>query len=116
MDYISVMLNHGQSHEPSQDGVAIPPGRREPARRIERTTPQPDIGRRRRPAPPQWIGRTPEVQQAWCLTGRGGYTLVGVTRPTDHFDVLPSDMMASERQYPEVHGQRGAEARQAGAG
>lgn len=47
------------------------------------------------PALHQWIGRTPEVQQAWSLTGRGDYTLVVVTRSIDHFYALSSDMMTS---------------------
>ena len=42
----------------------------------------------------QWISRTPEVQQAWCLTGRGDYTLVVVTGSIDTFDALADRMMA----------------------
>ena len=41
-----------------------------------------------------WIARTPEVQQAWCLTGRGDYTLVVVTGSVDTFDALADRMMA----------------------
>lgn len=42
-----------------------------------------------------WISRTPEVQQAWCLTGRGDYTLVVVAGSVEHFDELASEMMTS---------------------
>ena len=42
----------------------------------------------------QWIGRTPEVQQAWCLTGRGDYSLVVVTGSIDAFDAVADRMMA----------------------
>jgi Lrp/AsnC family leucine-responsive transcriptional regulator len=44
-----------------------------------------------------WIARTPQVQQAWCLTGRGDYTLVIVTDTIDEFDAL-ADTMMSENQ------------------
>lgn len=43
----------------------------------------------------QWIARTPEVQQAWSLTGRGDYTMVVVVRSIDDFDTLSSEMMES---------------------
>ncbi|HLP69016.1 MAG TPA: Lrp/AsnC family transcriptional regulator, partial [Rhizobium sp.] len=36
----------------------------------------------------QWIARTPEVQEAWCITGRGDYTLVVVCGSIDDFDTL----------------------------
>ena len=36
----------------------------------------------------QWIAKTPEVQEAWCITGRGDYTLVVVCRSIDDFDTL----------------------------
>ena len=42
----------------------------------------------------QWIVRTPEVQQAWCLTGRGDYSLVVVTGSIDAFDAVADRMMA----------------------
>ncbi len=42
----------------------------------------------------QWIVRTPEVQQAWCLTGRGDYSLVVVTGSIDDFDAVADRMMA----------------------
>jgi Lrp/AsnC family leucine-responsive transcriptional regulator len=41
-----------------------------------------------------WIARSAEVQQAWCLTGRGDYTLVMVVRSVAHFDELSDAMMA----------------------
>jgi Lrp/AsnC family leucine-responsive transcriptional regulator len=41
-----------------------------------------------------WIARSAEVQQAWCLTGRGDYTLVIIARSVDHFDELADKMMA----------------------
>lgn len=41
----------------------------------------------------RWIASTPEVQQAWCLTGRGDYTLVVVTASIEHFDTLADEMM-----------------------
>lgn len=40
-----------------------------------------------------WIARTAEVQQAWCLTGRGDYTLVIVVGTIEHFDELAERMM-----------------------
>jgi Lrp/AsnC family leucine-responsive transcriptional regulator len=40
-----------------------------------------------------WIARTAEVQQAWCLTGRGDYTLVMVVGTIEHFDRLAERMM-----------------------
>lgn len=40
-----------------------------------------------------WIARTAEVQQAWCLTGRGDYTLVMVVGTIEHFDGLAERMM-----------------------
>jgi len=42
----------------------------------------------------QWIARTPQVQQAWCLTGRGDYTLVVVTDSVESFDALADQMLA----------------------
>ncbi|MFC3165925.1 Lrp/AsnC family transcriptional regulator [Ciceribacter thiooxidans] len=36
----------------------------------------------------QWIAKTPEVQEAWCITGRGDYTLVVVCGSIDDFDTL----------------------------
>jgi Lrp/AsnC family leucine-responsive transcriptional regulator len=42
----------------------------------------------------QWIASTPEVQQAWCLTGRGDYTLVVVTSSVEAFDKLADQMMS----------------------
>jgi Lrp/AsnC family leucine-responsive transcriptional regulator len=42
----------------------------------------------------QWIAHTPEVQQAWCLTGRGDYTLVIVTSSVEAFDKLADQMMS----------------------
>jgi Lrp/AsnC family leucine-responsive transcriptional regulator len=41
-----------------------------------------------------WITRSAEVQQAWCLTGRGDYTLVITARSVEHFDALADAMMA----------------------
>jgi len=41
----------------------------------------------------KWIGSTPEVQQAWCLTGRGDYTLVVTTGSIEDFDALSEQMM-----------------------
>ncbi|MBC7799693.1 MAG: Lrp/AsnC family transcriptional regulator [Gemmatimonadaceae bacterium] len=41
----------------------------------------------------QWIARTPEVQQAWCITGRGDYTLVIMTGSIADFDRLTERMM-----------------------
>lgn len=40
-----------------------------------------------------WIARTAEVQHAWCLTGRGDYTLVMVVGTIEHFDELAERMM-----------------------
>ena len=40
-----------------------------------------------------WIARSAEVQQAWCLTGRGDYTLVITVRSVEHFDALADAMM-----------------------
>jgi Lrp/AsnC family transcriptional regulator, leucine-responsive regulatory protein len=42
----------------------------------------------------QWIAATSEVQQAWCLTGRGDYTLVIVADSIEHFDQLAERMMS----------------------
>lgn len=36
----------------------------------------------------RWIAKTPEVQEAWCITGRGDYTLVVVCGSIDDFDTL----------------------------
>lgn len=46
-----------------------------------------------------WIARTAEVQQAWCLTGRGDYTLVMTVRSVAHFDELADAMMT---QHPNI--------------
>ena len=40
-----------------------------------------------------WIARTPQVQQAWCLTGRGDYTLVFVAGSIEEFDAIADRMM-----------------------
>lgn len=42
----------------------------------------------------RWIARTIEVQQAWCLTGRGDCTLVVVAASIEHFDKLAEQMMS----------------------
>lgn len=41
----------------------------------------------------RWIADTPEVQQAWCVTGRGDYTLVVVAGSVEHFDAFADRMM-----------------------
>ncbi|ODR92160.1 Lrp/AsnC family transcriptional regulator [Sinorhizobium alkalisoli] len=41
----------------------------------------------------QWIARTPEVQEAWCITGRGDYTLVVVCGSIQEFDLLAERLM-----------------------
>jgi Lrp/AsnC family transcriptional regulator, leucine-responsive regulatory protein len=41
----------------------------------------------------RWIERTEEVQQAWCLTGRGDYTLVVIAPSVGAFDVFADEMM-----------------------
>ncbi|MCG5481981.1 MAG: Lrp/AsnC family transcriptional regulator [Ensifer alkalisoli] len=41
----------------------------------------------------QWIARTPEVQEAWCITGRGDYTLVVVCGSIEEFDLLAERLM-----------------------
>ncbi|OHV79917.1 Lrp/AsnC family transcriptional regulator [Ensifer sp. LCM 4579] len=40
-----------------------------------------------------WIARTPEVQEAWCITGRGDYTLVVVCGSIEEFDLLAERLM-----------------------
>jgi Lrp/AsnC family leucine-responsive transcriptional regulator len=42
-----------------------------------------------------WISTSPQVQQAWCLTGRGDYTLVVVADSIDAFDKF-ADLMLEE--------------------
>lgn len=45
----------------------------------------------------QWIARTPQVQQAWYVTGRGDYTLVVVTASIEDFDGLMERLMTDNR-------------------
>jgi Lrp/AsnC family transcriptional regulator, leucine-responsive regulatory protein len=40
-----------------------------------------------------WITKTPEVQEAWCITGRGDYTLVVVCGSIEEFDGLAERLM-----------------------
>jgi Lrp/AsnC family leucine-responsive transcriptional regulator len=40
-----------------------------------------------------WIARVPQVQQAWCLTGRGDYTLVIVAGSIEEFDGIADRMI-----------------------
>ena len=49
------------------------------------------------PAFHQWIQRTPQVQQAWYVTGRGDYTLVVVTASIEDFDALMERLMTDNR-------------------
>jgi len=42
----------------------------------------------------RWIADTVEIQQAWCVTGRGDYTLVVVASSIEHFDAFADRMMA----------------------
>lgn len=41
----------------------------------------------------RWIAETAEIQQAWCVTGRGDYTLVVVAASIEHFDAFADRMM-----------------------
>lgn len=41
----------------------------------------------------QWIAKTSEVQEAWCITGRGDYTLVVVCASIEAFDMLAERLM-----------------------
>lgn len=41
----------------------------------------------------RWIAKTPEVQEAWCITGRGDYTLVVVCGSIDDFDTLAEHLV-----------------------
>lgn len=41
----------------------------------------------------RWMAETPEVQQAWCVTGRGDYTLVVAAASVEHFDAFADRMM-----------------------
>ena len=41
----------------------------------------------------QWIAKTPEVQEAWCITGRGDYTMVVVCGSIHAFDLLAERLM-----------------------
>lgn len=41
----------------------------------------------------RWFVETPEIQQAWCVTGRGDYTLVVVAASIEHFDTFADRMM-----------------------
>ena len=41
----------------------------------------------------EWISKTTEIQQAWCLTGVSDYTLVVVVRDIDEFDFISEKMM-----------------------
>lgn len=43
----------------------------------------------------RWIAASPEVQQAWCVTGRGDYTLVIAAGSIDHFDTFAEQMMSA---------------------
>jgi len=45
----------------------------------------------------RWIADTPEVQEAWCTSGRGDYTLVILAQSVEHFDVLADRMMELNR-------------------
>jgi Lrp/AsnC family leucine-responsive transcriptional regulator len=45
----------------------------------------------------QWIARTPQIQQAWYVTGRGDYTLVVVTASIEDFDGLMERLMTDNR-------------------
>lgn len=41
----------------------------------------------------RWVAETPEVQEAWCTSGRGDYTLVILAQSVEHFDTLADRMM-----------------------
>lgn len=43
----------------------------------------------------RWIERTAEVQQAWCQTGRGDYTLVVLAASIEAFDLFADEMMSA---------------------
>lgn len=45
----------------------------------------------------RWVAETPEVQEAWCTSGRGDYTLVMLSPSVEHFDMLADRMMALNR-------------------
>lgn len=45
----------------------------------------------------KWIGSNDHVQQAWCITGRGDYTLVVITESIDGFDVFMEQLMEENR-------------------
>lgn len=45
----------------------------------------------------RWIAETPEVQEAWCTSGRGDYTLVILAQSVEHFDALADRMMELNR-------------------
>ncbi|WP_413709955.1 Lrp/AsnC ligand binding domain-containing protein [Rhizobium sp. Rhizsp82] len=50
-------------------------------------------------AVPEQTGETgcSEVQEAWCTSGRGDYTLVILAQSVEHFDVLADRMMELNR-------------------
>jgi Lrp/AsnC family transcriptional regulator, leucine-responsive regulatory protein len=41
----------------------------------------------------RWISKTPEIQNAWHITGRGDYMLSIIARSIEHFDELISALM-----------------------
>jgi Lrp/AsnC family leucine-responsive transcriptional regulator len=49
------------------------------------------------PALHQWLAKTPQVQQAWYVTGRGDYTLVIVSPSIEEFDALIERLVAENR-------------------
>jgi Lrp/AsnC family transcriptional regulator, leucine-responsive regulatory protein len=49
------------------------------------------------PALQQWIGRTPHVQEAWYVTGRGDLMLVVTAASIEAFDAFMERMLADNR-------------------
>lgn len=49
------------------------------------------------PAFHRWIAGTPNVQQAWYVTGRGDYTLVIVAASIEDFDIFMERLMTENR-------------------
>jgi Lrp/AsnC family leucine-responsive transcriptional regulator len=49
------------------------------------------------PALHQWLGKAPEVQQAWSITGRGDYTLVVLSSSIEAFNMFMERMMDDNR-------------------
>ena len=54
----------------------------------------------------QWLNKTPEIQNAWHITGRGDYMLSILVRSIADFDTLMSTLMNSESHRQKIHNER----------